>query len=95
MLFKGMLENAREKRVEYIYKLESDLKNTSSTREKLIACGVILFLDGKFKDESCKHFKDVHKAIRDMNDNAEILKLGLPGHKKVNMAWKEKAANNK
>lgn len=94
-LFKSMLENAREKRVEYIYKLESDLKNTTSTREKLIACGVILFLDGKFKDKSCKHFKDVHKAIRDMNDNAEILKLGLPGHKKVNMAWKEKAANNK
>lgn len=103
LLFKGMLENAREKRVEYIYKLESDLKNTSSTREKLIARGVILFLDGKikdesyilFKDESCKLFKDVHKAIRDMNDNDKILELGLPGNKEVNRAWKEKAANNK
>lgn len=96
-LFKSMLENAREKRVEYIYKLVSDLKNMSSTREKLIACGVILFLDGKFKDESCELFKKVHKAIRDMNDNDEILKLGLPGNKEVNRAWKEKekAADNK
>lgn len=96
-LFKGMLENARAKRVKYIFELKSDLENTSSTREKLIACGVILFLDGKFKDESCKLFKDVHKAIRGMNDDAEILKLGLPGDKEVNRAWKEKekAADNK
>lgn len=95
LLFKGMLENAREERVEYIYKLESDREDMSSTREKLIACGVILFLDGKFKDESCKHFKDVLNAIRNINDNAEILKQGLPGNKKVNQAWKEKATDNK